>query len=116
MKHDLDAEILDCHGERLGWDTLAEAIREKQPDVVGVSASMTCFHNDYLRLIKLVKEVNPHIVTVGGGIHFSLIAEEMMQACAELDFLVRGEGEFTLLELLEELEKGAAANFRAIRG
>jgi len=41
---------------------------------------------------------------VVGGPHISLIPEKTMEQIAEIDYAVLGEGEYTFLELVKELE------------
>jgi anaerobic magnesium-protoporphyrin IX monomethyl ester cyclase len=104
----LDVKIIDCMPLKLGWKSLSNLIREEKPDVVGVGESHAVYIDEALKLIKLVKEINPKIITVGGGGHFTNLAEEIMSSFPYLDFIVRGEGERSFYELLEaiSLRKG----------
>jgi anaerobic magnesium-protoporphyrin IX monomethyl ester cyclase len=97
--------MLDCNAQEVGWDRLAGEIRARQPRCVGVSSSMTCYVPDAFRCLDLVKEIDPEIVTIGGGLQFTLAPEECLRRCASLDIIVRGDGEYTTLELLEELRR-----------
>ena len=94
-----DVHILDMKVE--DWDPeqcVAELVR-LSPDVVGLSA-MTyeagCMH----AVAKLVRERLPKAVIVCGGPHPSVAAADVL-ADASVDFVVRGEGEFTFAELLD---------------
>jgi len=51
---------------------------------------------------------------VAGGQHFSATAQESLEAYPEIDVIVRGEGEETVLELTKAVEK--SANFSGISG
>ena len=50
--------ILDCNALEVGWERLADEIRDRQPRCVGVSSSMTCYVPDAFRCLELVKETN----------------------------------------------------------
>lgn len=82
------------------------------PDVVGVTA-MTQHINDAFSILSSVKELNPSCITVLGGPHPSVRAKEILKNNSDVDIIVRGEGEYTLLEVLEKLEKG---NLITVRG
>ncbi|PXF60588.1 MAG: hypothetical protein C4B59_08675 [Candidatus Methanogaster sp.] len=55
------------------------------------------------RVVEVAKKVNDYIVTVVGGQHFSFSAEESLNDFPEIDYIVRGEGEVTLVELIKTL-------------
>jgi radical SAM superfamily enzyme YgiQ (UPF0313 family) len=76
--------------------------------VVGLSA-MTFQFDTLLRVARLIHAFDPTIKLVAGGYHASLMAREVAADAEELplDFMVRGEGEATLRELVTELEKPA---------
>lgn len=101
----VEIEVVDCQAEQLLWDDLREWIVRFKPDMVCPGALSTA--NTYLvaRTVQLAKKVNPDIVTVVGGIHFSFLAEESLAAYPEIDVVVRGEGEETLLELAQALSQ-----------
>ncbi len=101
-----DVEILDMNAEDMDYDKLPEVLEEKKPDVVGVPSACTMYIPDSFRVCKIAKEVNSGIVTVGGGINFTAATEFYMRMCPELDFVVRGDGEHTMLRLVEALERG----------
>jgi anaerobic magnesium-protoporphyrin IX monomethyl ester cyclase len=115
-KSGYEAEIIDCHAGRMSWDDLGILLEERKIDVACVSGTMTTFHDDYIRAIKLIKEKRPETVTIGGGIHFSLIPEKIMEQCPELDYLVKGEGEITLTELIAALENNDDGKIKGIDG
>lgn len=102
----LDIEVLDCQAERLDWDGMRGRIESFKPDVVCPSGLATCNAYAVVRTVEIAKEVNPRIVTVVGGQHFTAIAEESLQSCPAIDVVVMGEGEETLSELVRTLSEG----------
>ncbi|MGE5243786.1 MAG: B12-binding domain-containing radical SAM protein, partial [Betaproteobacteria bacterium] len=95
-------------------ETVERLVRELQPDIVGLSV-MTFQRATALRIARLVRELRPPARLVAGGYDPSL-APEAYESCPDIDFLVRGEGEQTLCELLRALERGDAASLARIAG
>src|SRR4051795_11522927 len=91
--------------------TVRRLMREWDPDVVGVSI-MTFQRTTAFAIMELVRALKPGVRIVVGGYDPSLAKEEY--AASQADFIVRGEGEITLRELLRALE--AAAGYEAIAG
>jgi radical SAM superfamily enzyme YgiQ (UPF0313 family) len=92
--------------------TIERLIRELRPDVVGLSI-MTFQRVTAFKIARLVRTLRPDIRIVVGGYDPSL-APEAYEPCAHVDFIIRGEGERPLCELLRALESGASG--RSIGG
>lgn len=87
------------------WCEAKKVMQEFQPELVGISA-MTVKYAPALLLARLSKEVNPSTTTVLGGPHPTILPEQVIDN-ATVDFVVRGEGEETMKELVALLaEKG----------
>lgn len=67
------------------------------PDLVGISLSAT-EHNEALRLAKIAKKNGA--MTVIGGYHPTSVPD-LMLSYPQIDFVIRGEGEQTIRELIE---------------
>jgi len=106
--HDKNVEIkvLDCQAERIGWRELEKHIEDFNPDVIAPGAVATCNTYTVLRTLELAKKVNPEVITVVGGQHFTALAHESLEKYPEIDVVVRGEGERTFTELIESIKKG----------
>lgn len=100
------AEILDMNASGVGWQELPAVIKQRNPDIVGVPSSMNCYVPESLQVVKIAKSVNPDTITIGGGINFTLNSVNIMKQTPELDFIVRGDGEYTTQELVTALENG----------
>jgi anaerobic magnesium-protoporphyrin IX monomethyl ester cyclase len=98
--------IIDSTALKYSWDDLEKAIQRENPDVVGVTG-ITNFIYDSMNAAKLVKGIDPEIITIIGGPHFSFLPEETLRDCKYIDYGVIGEGEITLTELLQVLEKNS---------
>ena len=98
----------------LDWPGLEKRIEAFNPDIVAASGLATC--NVYItaRTLEIAKKLKPNVVTVTGGQHFTALAQESLEAYPEIDVVVRGEGEETLLELVRAVQE--KSNFSAIKG
>lgn len=114
-KNGIDVSILDCNVEKIDYPALKIRILRLQPDIVGIPSSMMCFVPESLRVAQMAKEISPGIFTVGGGINFSLMPDEVLKRHKGLDCVVRGDGEYALLGLVRELEK-SSPNLNNVRG
>lgn len=72
-------------------------------DVVGLTA-MTPTINAALDIARCLKQFNPALTIILGGAHATLLPEETLTSAPEIDVIVRGEGEETIIELLQTLE------------
>jgi anaerobic magnesium-protoporphyrin IX monomethyl ester cyclase len=100
-----EAFIYDAMTKFVGYPEIEARIRELRPDVVCTTA-MTCTSPDAIRLMELAKEIDPSVITIAGGVHSSFMYGEMFALTPALDYVVVGEGEVTLVELLGTLANG----------
>lgn len=82
---------------------LARSLDAFQPDVVGTTAVTMNFYQA-VKIIQDVKAHDPAIVTMMGGPHVSFDIENTLKNYPELDLIVYGEGEETLLELIPKID------------
>lgn len=101
---DLEIEVVDCNAERMTWRDLGKRIETSKPNLVAPSALATCNAFVAIRTIGMAKNIDPEITTVVGGQHFTALAQETLETYPELDVVVRGEGEQTLLEVVQCLK------------
>jgi anaerobic magnesium-protoporphyrin IX monomethyl ester cyclase len=109
-----EIEIIDCNAEKLDWAGLEKKLESLEPDIVGASSVATCNAYVTARTVETAKRVNPDVLTVTGGQHFTALAKESLEAIPELDVIVRCEGEETLTELVRA--KGDESKFSDILG
>ncbi|MFH1249421.1 MAG: radical SAM protein [archaeon] len=95
------AGFKDIKGIDLGIDSeknLLEYI--EKADILAMSV-MTRNYFDAIRISKKAKKINPGLKIIVGGPHPTVCSEDMMQP--SIDFIVIGEGEITIVELLKNL-------------
>lgn len=102
-KHNI--EIIDAQALGLDDATLRDNILNKNPDIIGVTATTTSLYDGF-NAIKTGRELYPTAFTIMGGIHASCLPIETLKDCPQLDAVCIGEGEITIVELAKALEKG----------
>lgn len=113
-ENNINVKILDCMPLKMGWKSLKKKIIAEKPDILGTGSSETLYSNEALKLVNLAKKINPEITTILGGAHFSHFVEETLKN-HPVDFIVIGEGERTIVELVKSFENGKE-NFEEIKG
>ena len=111
----VDVVLLDCMPLRLGWASLERRLRELRPDVLATGENHAVYASEVLRLVRLAKDLDPDVVTVVGGGHFTNSVELYLHD-HPIDFIARGEGEVTLYELMRALEAGGLDEARQVGG
>ncbi len=97
--------IYDAMTKMVGHREIEKKIEELKPHYVATT-SITCTLPDALEILKRAKKVEPSIKTIIGGIHPTFMYEEVLALSEYVDYIVRGEGERTIVELLDCLEAG----------
>lgn len=105
----IDVEIVPADILNLSWSDIQRKICETQPDIVGVTSTTENRFQSF-KLVKLAKEAWPQALTVMGGPHASMAMEDTLAHIGELDIVVRGEGEETMLDLCRGLERKREIN------
>ncbi|MDI6735931.1 MAG: radical SAM protein [bacterium] len=94
-------EIIDALAEKLDLEEIANQVRQKSPEIVGITTT-TFTLIDVLNIAQAVKEINKNIHVVLGGPHLSIYPGETL-AQKDIDSVVIGEGEITFCELVRHL-------------
>lgn len=93
---------------------ISETLARFQPDIVGV-AVMTPKAASAFTVASMAKKYHKDCAVVFGGPHATLKAGEILKNTGDVDFVVSGEGEVALLELVNTLQR-KYNNFSAIHG
>lgn len=101
------ASIIDFNVSGLNLERLRKILEAEDPAVLGISTHTETYMSG-LEIARLAKEVKPSLPIVMGGPHASVMYEEVA-AEAAIDFVVRGEGEYTMLELVRFLVEGTGS-------
>lgn len=97
------------------WKGVVKNIKKWKPDVVGIS-TYTTFAASAFKLAELVKKNIRGCKVVIGGPHATVRAEEILRICKNVDYVVRGEAEDTILELVKYIEGKKSLKLEGIDG
>jgi len=94
----LEPEIYEMTAE-----DVVDYIKERSADIVGI----TCATANFKGAEKLARHIKEKLgtFTVIGGVHASSVPEQILLNYPQFDAAVIGEGEYTMLEMCEALEK-----------
>ncbi|AMV72132.1 radical SAM protein [Desulfuromonas carbonis] len=110
----VEVGIIDCYAHPDSQQVLRELLRSERPALIGFSCTTSSFL-DGVRLARLAKSELPGIRCVFGGAHVSALKEQVFRY-PEVDYVVVGEGEETLAELVRagdaDLEQIAGLIYR----
>ncbi len=101
MRDDFDVEIIDCIAEQIYWDEFEKILTEKKPKYILTNIISSTLTND-MRVTDLGKKIGA--ITIGVGSHVTALPEESMKNFPALDYIILGEAEETLEELIDALE------------
>jgi anaerobic magnesium-protoporphyrin IX monomethyl ester cyclase len=97
-------EVVDGEPEQLGPEQLVEQVIYREPDVLGVTSTTPEIHLAQ-EVLRSAKAVRPGLVTVLGGAHASALPEETLEATPGLDYVVVGEGELAMVDLVDNMPR-----------
>ncbi len=118
LEKENDVRIIDAPAE--GWKNLeikgmnyrqglsnaeiANRVKEWSPNVVGISVPFSGWWKSTLEVVSAIKKVNKDVTVVLNGLHPSTRPNECL-AEPDINFVVIGEPEQTMVELVDALEK-----------
>ena len=103
-KNGYDVDVLDASALELTYDEIGEEILKRNPDIVSISA-LTPTIGVALDSADKIKQVKPDTIVVLGGYHPTFEYESVLEE-PSVDVVVRGEGEYTFLDLVRTVENG----------
>jgi radical SAM superfamily enzyme YgiQ (UPF0313 family) len=86
------------------FEKIVDEVRQEKPDIIGISSLFSPYYREVLFLAARLKQAMDCPIVLGGS-HVSC-APEMMLADANVDFIIRGEGERPLVEFLRAWRQG----------
>ncbi len=98
--------LLDCLLKNIGLEEFRNILSNEKPDFVGVNA-MTTYYSSSLKYIAEAKKQG--IITCMGGPHITSLPEKALLE-SKTDFIVVGEGDKTIVSLVNAIENGESFN------
>src|SRR6266567_2402965 len=117
-----EARIYDAMNKRHSFEHIRHEIERFQPDYVMTldylpvtGAISTATVPDALKILDVVKEVNPAIVTLLVGPHPTFMFNEILEDDKNhVDYIIKGEPEQTLKQLLAAISEGKGKNVKGV--
>ena len=101
--------IIDANAENLSDDNIIELLKQNDTKIVAISCNYSPLHNPTITLSERIKtEFNIPIIV--GGNHATAMAEKILSSSYAIDYIVLGEGERTVLNLVKALENNTPLN------
>jgi anaerobic magnesium-protoporphyrin IX monomethyl ester cyclase len=97
-------EVLDLLISEASRENVERALARSSPDLVGIT-SVTMTFPVASEILSWVRDARTDVRTVMGGAHVSFAAERSLRECPAADVIVRGEGERTILDLVDAIER-----------
>ena len=108
----LDAFMTDLSFRKFGdttevgmsYERIKEEIHRRKPDIVGIGNPFTSQVEHTIKVADIVKEIDSNILTVIGGPHVTVVPIDFLEEASNVDVVVIGEGEYTMLDIIRFLE------------
>ena len=112
-KHGIKAKFIDMVFDDYSMDQIVDLVKAYSPSLVGITA-FTVHIKPAGLVAEKIKSALPNIKICAGGPHVSAMPVETMEEFPAFDFLVCGEAEGTIIQILDSLYDDKA--LRKIKG
>lgn len=108
-----DAQLIDLWIEPISDENLKNKISDFSPHLIGVPF-FTRRYTDTKLLLDKLKSWFPDVKIIVGGSHASALPKEVLKEIGSVDVVVIGEGEKTIVKLIESLDKDNLEDIKGI--
>ena len=102
LENNIEVKIHDAYVLNSSIDGILEWVRKNKFDIIGIAAVTLTLRRSYEILNAIKSEFD--VITVMGGPQATVDSIKSMEDCKSIDFLIRGEGEYTMLEIIKNLD------------
>ena len=114
-KNEDEVEVIDCEALAIDHKKLRAKLASLEPNMVGITSTTPTIQSALLSA-RMAKEAHPEVTVVLGGSHATFMDEQILGENSEVDVVVRGEGEQTLVELADAISKSNLKNLNKVAG
>ena len=100
----IEVSILDQAIRNATIEQTINWVKKQNPDIVGFSVCGSSAREAF-KVVEAVKQANPDTLTVLGNYHATFNAERILRKYQGVDLIVRGEGEYTSVDLVKALQE-----------
>lgn len=97
------------------WERFTDEVSKLESRVFGINVHATCVYSQCLRIAEFLKDASPNSTIILGGLPITYLYEWAFKDSDNFDYIVLGEGERTLVELMEFIKK-RRRNLNEIKG
>ncbi len=108
-------EIMNCVRMTDAPNRVAQAIKDRQTDILGFSV-LQANRWGALEIAQKAKTIHPAVTVVFGGISPTFLWKHFLTHFDQVDFCVLGEGEYAFLQLVQAIRKGNQKKLKSING
>lgn len=102
--------LIDALAENMTPADIIETIEKYKPRLVGLSSLTVNFHRAII-CAEAIKEKFPNLLTLIGGHHATIMPQEIIKENPCFDLVCIGEGELTLLDIIEKYKGNEYKDF-----
>jgi len=102
--HDYSVRILDCPALNISTLDISQEFRKDEYILVGLTM-LTPMFSKVKEAARIIKGISPEVKMIVGGAHATALPEQTLKEIESVDYVCIGEGEKTILELVQALEQ-----------
>jgi anaerobic magnesium-protoporphyrin IX monomethyl ester cyclase len=114
-KNGYEVSVVDCPRLHMSHEDLKREIARLEPDIVGITC-VTATFSSALQAARVIKESYSRALIALGGPHATFMDRQILSEEPEVDIVVRGEGEKTILELASKISDSYLKGLQEVSG
>ena len=108
-KNKYDVTICDAAVAGLSVDGISKKIKDESFDIVGITM-LTPTYVHVKNLAVAIKGRNKYIKLIVGGPHPTALPQDTLKEILQIDYVIAGEGEYSMVNLIKALENNKPIN------
>lgn len=113
LKNNNYVKIFDMQLNYKNYNSVIKDVLEYKPDIIGISIIYNEFQS-FEKIVKLIRKSNKEVVIIAGGPLPTTLPHVFLEY--EVDYVVIGEGEYTIIDLVNYLNKKINKSLQDIDG
>ena len=105
-QNNYDVEILNWSKMKAEPRKIKDILISKKPDIIGFSI-LQANRWGAIDIARMARQIDPKTKIVFGGVSATFMWKHFLTHFSEIDFVIRGEGEFVFLNLVKSIEDGS---------
>lgn len=102
-RYNYPVKILDCPALNLSVKEIPQELKKEKYDLIGLTM-LTPMYGNVKRTAQIIKKILPRTKIIAGGVHATALPEETLKEIKSIDYICIGEGENTIVELVQVLK------------